>query len=160
MSSFSQGSHGVSETPWVPYRIMSQRQGAFRGHVQPRVTLLRQDRPRRGQGSGPLQRRTPGSRTGHLPASAAGEPTGHRDLHRHLLGQATQAQARAGRRAPTGPSRLLPLRSLPWRRGRLCHGPSTASQMEDNLKALYAGPLNEEEMARIRRIGKYIHGKE
>jgi len=39
-------------------------------------------------------------------------------------------------------------------------GPSTAAQMEDNLKALDAGPLDEEEMARIRRIGKHIYGKE
>ena len=35
--------------------------------------------------------------------------------------------------------------------------PSTAEQMEENLKALEAGPLDEEEMARIRRIGKYIY---
>jgi len=39
-------------------------------------------------------------------------------------------------------------------------GPSTAAQMEDNLKALDAGPLDEEEMARVRRIGKHIYGKE
>jgi aryl-alcohol dehydrogenase-like predicted oxidoreductase len=38
-------------------------------------------------------------------------------------------------------------------------GPSTAAQMEDNLKALDAGPLDEEEMARIRRIGKHIYQK-
>jgi hypothetical protein len=31
--------------------------------------------------------------------------------------------------------------------------------MEDNLKALDAGPLDEEEMARVRRIGKHIYGK-
>jgi len=36
--------------------------------------------------------------------------------------------------------------------------PATAPQMEDNLKALDAGPLDEEEMARVRRIGKYIYG--
>ncbi|MGD9332032.1 MAG: aldo/keto reductase [Desulfobacterales bacterium] len=36
-------------------------------------------------------------------------------------------------------------------------GPSTAKQMEDNLKALDAGPLDEEEMARMRRIGRHIH---
>jgi len=36
-------------------------------------------------------------------------------------------------------------------------GPSTAKQMEDNLKALDLGPLDEEEMARVRRIGKYIY---
>lgn len=38
-------------------------------------------------------------------------------------------------------------------------GPSTAAQMEDNLKALVAGPLDEEEMARVRCIGKHIYGK-
>jgi len=38
-------------------------------------------------------------------------------------------------------------------------GPSTAAQMEDNFKALDAGPLDEEEMARVRRIGKHIYGK-
>jgi aryl-alcohol dehydrogenase-like predicted oxidoreductase len=38
-------------------------------------------------------------------------------------------------------------------------GPSTSSQMEDNLKALTAGPLNKEAMTRIRRIGKHIYGK-
>jgi len=38
-------------------------------------------------------------------------------------------------------------------------GPSTAAQMEDNLKALDAGPLDEEEMARIRRIGKHLYGR-
>jgi aryl-alcohol dehydrogenase-like predicted oxidoreductase len=37
--------------------------------------------------------------------------------------------------------------------------PATAAQMEDNLKALDAGPLNAEQMARIRRIGKHIYGK-
>ena len=36
-------------------------------------------------------------------------------------------------------------------------GPSTTAQMEDNLKALEAGPLDEEEMARVRRIGKHIY---
>ena len=36
-------------------------------------------------------------------------------------------------------------------------GPSTAEQMEANLKALGAGPLDEEEMIRIRRIGKHIY---
>jgi aryl-alcohol dehydrogenase-like predicted oxidoreductase len=35
--------------------------------------------------------------------------------------------------------------------------PSTAAQMEDNLEALDAGPLDEEEMARVRRIGKHIY---
>jgi aryl-alcohol dehydrogenase-like predicted oxidoreductase len=37
-------------------------------------------------------------------------------------------------------------------------GPSTAQQMEDNLAALSAGPLAEEEMARIRGIGQHIYG--
>jgi aryl-alcohol dehydrogenase-like predicted oxidoreductase len=36
-------------------------------------------------------------------------------------------------------------------------GPSTAEQMEQNLKAMDAGPLDKEEMTRIRRIGKYIY---
>ncbi|MCP5118164.1 MAG: aldo/keto reductase [bacterium] len=36
--------------------------------------------------------------------------------------------------------------------------PSTAARMEENLKALDAGPLDEEEMARVRRIGKHIYG--
>jgi hypothetical protein len=29
--------------------------------------------------------------------------------------------------------------------------------MEDNLKALDTGPLDKEEMARVRRIGKHIY---
>ena len=37
--------------------------------------------------------------------------------------------------------------------------PSNAAQMEDNLKALNAGPLDAEEMARVRRIGKHIYGR-
>jgi hypothetical protein len=37
-------------------------------------------------------------------------------------------------------------------------GPKTAEQMEDNFKALDAGPLDEEGMARVRRIGKHIYG--
>jgi aryl-alcohol dehydrogenase-like predicted oxidoreductase len=36
--------------------------------------------------------------------------------------------------------------------------PSNAAQMQDNLKALDAGPLDEEEMARVRRIGSHIYG--
>jgi len=39
-------------------------------------------------------------------------------------------------------------------------GPSTAAQVDENLKALEAGPLDEEEMVRVRRIGKHIYGKE
>jgi aryl-alcohol dehydrogenase-like predicted oxidoreductase len=38
-------------------------------------------------------------------------------------------------------------------------GPASAAQMEDNLRALDAGPLDEEEMARVRRIGKHIYQK-
>jgi aryl-alcohol dehydrogenase-like predicted oxidoreductase len=37
-------------------------------------------------------------------------------------------------------------------------GPSNEAQLEDNFKALEAGPLDEEEMARVRRIGKHIYG--
>lgn len=37
--------------------------------------------------------------------------------------------------------------------------PSNAERMEQNLQALDAGPLDEEEMARIRRIGKHIYGR-
>jgi aryl-alcohol dehydrogenase-like predicted oxidoreductase len=36
--------------------------------------------------------------------------------------------------------------------------PSTAEQMAGNLGALEAGPLDEGEMARVRRIGKHIYG--
>ena len=38
-------------------------------------------------------------------------------------------------------------------------GPKTAAQMEANLRALELGPLDDEEMARVRRIGKHIYGK-
>ncbi|MGD2217874.1 MAG: hypothetical protein PVJ64_14045, partial [Gemmatimonadales bacterium] len=37
--------------------------------------------------------------------------------------------------------------------------PKTAEQMEEDFKALDAGPLDEEEMARLRRIGDHIYGK-
>lgn len=37
--------------------------------------------------------------------------------------------------------------------------PGTAEQMEDNFRALDKGPLNEEEMEKIRKIGKFIYGK-
>ncbi len=37
--------------------------------------------------------------------------------------------------------------------------PATEAQMEANLKALDAGPLDAEEMARVRRIGEHIYGK-
>lgn len=36
--------------------------------------------------------------------------------------------------------------------------PSNAAQMEDDLAALDAGPLDEEEMSRVRHIGSYIYG--
>jgi aryl-alcohol dehydrogenase-like predicted oxidoreductase len=37
--------------------------------------------------------------------------------------------------------------------------PGSAQQMEDNFKALEKGPLDKEEMERVRRIGNYIYGK-
>jgi predicted aldo/keto reductase-like oxidoreductase len=37
-------------------------------------------------------------------------------------------------------------------------GPKTLDQMRENLKTLELGPLNEEEMGRMRRIGDYVHG--
>jgi aryl-alcohol dehydrogenase-like predicted oxidoreductase len=37
--------------------------------------------------------------------------------------------------------------------------PSTAERLEENLSVLDAGPLDEEEMARVRRIGKHIYEK-
>jgi aryl-alcohol dehydrogenase-like predicted oxidoreductase len=38
-------------------------------------------------------------------------------------------------------------------------GPSTAERLEENLAALAAGPLDEDEMARARRIGAHIYGR-
>ena len=38
-------------------------------------------------------------------------------------------------------------------------GPSSVAHVDDNLEALAAGPLDEEEMARVRRIGRYIYEK-
>jgi aryl-alcohol dehydrogenase-like predicted oxidoreductase len=38
-------------------------------------------------------------------------------------------------------------------------GPRDEEQMEHNLAALDAGPLDEDEMARIRRIGAHVYGK-
>jgi len=38
-------------------------------------------------------------------------------------------------------------------------GPSNSAQMEANLEALAAGPLDEEEMTRIRRVGKHIYSR-
>jgi aryl-alcohol dehydrogenase-like predicted oxidoreductase len=41
----------------------------------------------------------------------------------------------------------------------LCHfGPASEAQMDEGLAALAKGPLSEDEMARIRKIGKYVHG--
>jgi aryl-alcohol dehydrogenase-like predicted oxidoreductase len=37
--------------------------------------------------------------------------------------------------------------------------PKTAAQMEENFKAMEAGPLDEGEMERARHIGKYIYDK-
>jgi aryl-alcohol dehydrogenase-like predicted oxidoreductase len=37
--------------------------------------------------------------------------------------------------------------------------PSTAARMEENFQALDAGPLDDEEMARVRRIGRHIYGR-
>lgn len=37
-------------------------------------------------------------------------------------------------------------------------GPSTAEQMEENLTAIDRGPLDDDEMARIRRIGQHVYG--
>jgi len=38
-------------------------------------------------------------------------------------------------------------------------GPSTAAQLDENVKALEQGPLSEKEMKRVRKIGKHIYGK-
>jgi aryl-alcohol dehydrogenase-like predicted oxidoreductase len=38
-------------------------------------------------------------------------------------------------------------------------GPKTTEQMRENLKAVEMGPLNDEEMDRIRKIGSYIYNK-
>jgi aryl-alcohol dehydrogenase-like predicted oxidoreductase len=41
----------------------------------------------------------------------------------------------------------------------LCHfGPASEEQMDEGLTALAKGPLSEDEMARIRKIGTYVHG--
>jgi len=37
-------------------------------------------------------------------------------------------------------------------------GPANAQQMDEALRALDAGPLSDEELARCRRIGDYVHG--
>jgi aryl-alcohol dehydrogenase-like predicted oxidoreductase len=38
-------------------------------------------------------------------------------------------------------------------------GPKNEEQLVENLEALEAGPLDEEEMSRVRRIGRHIYGK-
>ena len=38
-------------------------------------------------------------------------------------------------------------------------GPSSAEQMEENLAALAGGPLSDEEMPRVKRIGDHIYRK-
>jgi aryl-alcohol dehydrogenase-like predicted oxidoreductase len=38
-------------------------------------------------------------------------------------------------------------------------GPKTAEELEGGMKAMDLGPLSEEEMERVRRIGKYVYGK-
>lgn len=38
-------------------------------------------------------------------------------------------------------------------------GPSSEGALQQNLRALSAGPLDEQEMARVRRIGQHIYGK-
>ena len=36
-------------------------------------------------------------------------------------------------------------------------GPKNTQQMREALKALDLGPLSDEEMVRVRRIGDYVH---
>ncbi len=38
-------------------------------------------------------------------------------------------------------------------------GPRTMEELEGGMKAMDLGPLSEEEMERVRRIGKYVYGK-
>jgi predicted aldo/keto reductase-like oxidoreductase len=38
-------------------------------------------------------------------------------------------------------------------------GARSMDQMHENLGVLDQGPLNEEEMARVRKIGKHVYGK-
>jgi aryl-alcohol dehydrogenase-like predicted oxidoreductase len=38
-------------------------------------------------------------------------------------------------------------------------GPRTGQELNENLRALDDGPLSDEEMERVRRIGRYIYGK-
>ena len=41
----------------------------------------------------------------------------------------------------------------------VCAGPGSTEQMKEAISALESGPLDEEETARIERIGKYLYGK-
>jgi aryl-alcohol dehydrogenase-like predicted oxidoreductase len=67
------------------------------------------------------------------------------------------------KRMPTGES---PLTAAECYRFVLSHpdvnvcitAPSSTGRMEQNFKALEAGPLNDEEMARVRRIGRHVYG--
>ena len=38
-------------------------------------------------------------------------------------------------------------------------GPRNRAQMEENLKVLELGPMNDTELERMRRIGDHVHGK-
>jgi len=38
-------------------------------------------------------------------------------------------------------------------------GPRTSDELEGGIKAMELGPLSDEEMERVRRIGKYVYGK-
>ncbi|MDT8395606.1 MAG: aldo/keto reductase [bacterium] len=38
-------------------------------------------------------------------------------------------------------------------------GPRTAAELDENMAALDLGPLSEEEMERVRRIGRHVYGK-
>jgi aryl-alcohol dehydrogenase-like predicted oxidoreductase len=38
-------------------------------------------------------------------------------------------------------------------------GPKTAQELEQNMEVLEKGPLSDEEMERVRRIGKHVYGK-
>ena len=38
-------------------------------------------------------------------------------------------------------------------------GPKTVVELEGGMKAMDLGPLSDEEMERVRRIGKYVYGK-
>jgi aryl-alcohol dehydrogenase-like predicted oxidoreductase len=38
--------------------------------------------------------------------------------------------------------------------------PANAAQFRENLEEIRKGPLSEEEMARIRKFGDFVHGKQ